>query len=209
MKTAPIVVISGNIGVGKTSLAIRLASHLSWSLVEESVRDNPYLHDYYSDMKRWALPLQLHFLAEGTRGQREVLRANRPSILDRCVYEDRAVFGRVQHEEGLLSDRDLRTYDALFDLLTDNLRRPDLIVFMSAPVDVLLERIRRRNLGFDATVDRSYLEHIDRCYRIWLAEWTYSPVVEVDAVRLDPETRPEDLALISGKVLASLEGRPA
>jgi deoxyadenosine/deoxycytidine kinase len=140
-----ILIVAGNIGSGKTSLTERLGARLGWCTAFESVSDNPYLADFYSDMRAWSFHLQVFFL--GHRAQQYLDHADSAQsvIFDRSIYEDAYIFARALHHLGNLNERDYFAYRKVFNLLVANLPAPDLMIYLRAPSSLLLERIRRRS----------------------------------------------------------------
>jgi deoxyadenosine/deoxycytidine kinase len=142
--TKYLVVVAGNIGVGKTSLTERIGARLGWWTGYESVADNPYLADFYSDMHAWAFHLQIFFLGHRADQYMEAARDQRSAILDRSIYEDFYIFARALHHMGDMAERDYLAYRRLFDLVVNSTPRPNLLIYLKAPVNVLMDRIRRR-----------------------------------------------------------------
>ncbi len=159
-----LVLVAGNIGAGKTSLTERIGARLNWRTAFESVADNPYLPDFYADMSAWAFHLQIFFL--GHRAEQHIQMANLPqsAILDRSIYEDAFIFARALHHMGSLNERDYLAYRRLFDLVTRTLPPPDLLIYLKAPVPVLLERIRWRGRGIESGITAEYLTLLDTFY---------------------------------------------
>ncbi len=139
--TKHLVVVAGNIGVGKTSLTERIGSRLGWWTGYESVADNPYLPDFYADMHAWAFHLQIFFLGHRADQYLEAAHDPRSAILDRSIYEDFHIFARALQHMGNMAERDYMAYKRLFDLVVDSLPRPNLLIYLKAPVEVLMERI--------------------------------------------------------------------
>src|SRR3990172_2684607 len=135
------IAVAGNIGVGKSTLVGLLARRLSWQPFYEPVGDNPYLADFYRDMRTWAFHSQIFFLTRRLRIHRELCDHPTSSIQDRSVYEDAEVFARNLYRQGLMLDRDYRSYRELYDVLTQFLPAPDLVVYLRADVPTLLDRI--------------------------------------------------------------------
>jgi deoxyadenosine/deoxycytidine kinase len=137
-----LVLVAGNIGVGKTSLTERIGERLGWWTGYESVADNPYLSDFYSEMRAWSFHLQIFFL--GHRAEQYLIAANdgRSAILDRSIYEDAFIFARALHHMGNLSERDFLAYRRLYDLVVGSLPPPNLLIYLKCPVDVLMSRIQ-------------------------------------------------------------------
>lgn len=181
------VAMSGNIGSGKSTLTTLLAQRLGWQPYYEVVDENPYLADFYADMARWSFPLQVFFLTRRFRHHQEILRATRSVIQDRTIYEDAEVFARNLYLQGLMDERDYRAYHDLFWMMVEFLRPPDLVVYLRAPVDVLLERIRARSRDFEREIPRDYLAQLNDRYEEWVARFDLCPVLQVEAsaVRLD------------------------
>ena len=125
--TKRLILVAGNIGTGKTSITERVGERLGWETSYESVSDNPYLPDFYGDMKKWAYHLQVFFL--GHRAEQHLALANSPrsAIADRSIYEDAYIFARALHHMNNLNERDYQSYRTLFDLVVKNLPRPDLL----------------------------------------------------------------------------------
>src|SRR4030042_209857 len=139
-----IILLAGNIGAGKTSLHERLGARLKWQTAFESVADNPYLPDFYADMRSWSFHLQIFFLGHRAQQYLELAQSPQSAILDRSIYEDAFIFSRALHHMGNLPERDYQAYRRVFDLVVGNLPPPDLLIYLKAPVPVLFERIRRR-----------------------------------------------------------------
>jgi deoxyadenosine/deoxycytidine kinase len=183
--------IAGNIGVGKTELTTRLSAELGWMAYYEPVIQNPYLDDFYADMSRWSFHLQIYFLSERFKAQVQIGASPLPFIQDRTIYEDAEIFARVLHEQGSMTGVDYRNYTSLFHVLAGFLRKPDLIVYLKASPDVLMERIARRGRASEKTISRGYIARLNEAYDDWMRRArTEGEVLEIDTdcVPLQGET---------------------
>ena len=162
------IAIAGNIGVGKTTLTRLLSKKLKWRAYYEKVIDNPYLAPFYDDMLRWSFHLQIYFLSHRFKSQKEISEWPDSCIQDRSIYEDVEIFAYTLHEQGFMSDVDYSNYRMLFETMIDYLRQPDLIIYLKASVDQLVERILSRGRDYEQTIDRGYLEQLDNAYELWL-----------------------------------------
>lgn len=164
------IAIAGNIGVGKTTLTRLLSQKLSWRAYYEKVINNPYLAPFYDDMNRWSFHLQIYFLSHRFKSQKEITEWPDSCIQDRSIYEDVEIFARTLHEQGFMTEVDYENYRMLFSTMVDYLRQPDLIIFLQASVDRLVERILSRGRDYEQTIDRAYLEQLGHAYETWLDE---------------------------------------
>ncbi len=183
--TKRFILVAGNIGAGKTSLTERLGGRLGWVTGFESVGDNPYLAEFYQDMRQWSFHLQVFFL--GHRAQQHLALANNPqsAIADRSIYEDAHIFARVLHHMDNLNERDYHAYRHVYELIVANLPRPDLLLYLTAPVPVLVERIRRRARPIEAGITAEYLSLLDTFYDEWLSGFDLCPVLTIRTQQLD------------------------
>jgi deoxyadenosine/deoxycytidine kinase len=179
------VAMSGNIGSGKSTLTTLLCQRLGWQPYYEVVDENPYLPDFYADMARWSFHLQVFFLTRRYAHHQAIVRTPHSVVQDRTIYEDVEIFARNLYMQGLMDERDFRTYHDLFQLMVDALRPPDLIVYLRAPVGVLLDRIRARARDFERTIPADYLAQLNDRYEEWVARFTLCPVLTVDAAALN------------------------
>ncbi|NOX38345.1 MAG: deoxynucleoside kinase [Calditrichaeota bacterium] len=169
-KRGYLISIAGNIGVGKTTLTEKLSRKLGWKAYYESVIDNPYLSDFYQDMHRWSFNLQIYFLSHRFRSQKEIVESGENAIQDRTIYEDVEIFARSLYEQGYMDERDHQTYRDLFYNMVPYLPEPDLIIYLRASVDTLMERIRKRGRDFERTIHRDYIAYLNRAYERWMEE---------------------------------------
>jgi deoxyadenosine/deoxycytidine kinase len=167
MRPGQFVAIAGNIGVGKTNLTTILANHLGWKAYYEPVINNPYLDDFYHDMERWSFHLQVFFLSKRFEIHREMVLSDEPCIQDRTIYEDKEIFAATLHRRGHMSERDYSNYVALFDAMTSFLRTPDLVIYLRADVETLLERIRCRGRECEREIAPEYLAALNDAYDAW------------------------------------------
>lgn len=200
------VAVAGNIGVGKSTLVQFMHERLGWEPFYEAVVENPYLADFYHEMGRWSFHSQIFFLTRRLRAHRELL--DRPGVVvqDRCVYEDAEVFCRNLYRQGRLSERDYRTYEELYRVLTEFLPPPDLIVYLRASVPTLMGRIRQRGRDYEQGIAREYLTQLNDLYEDWIGSFRLAPVLCVPADRLDYVQNTNDLELILKKVQERLRG---
>ncbi len=201
------VAIAGNIGVGKSTLALLLSERLGWEPFLEAVEDNPYLADFYQDMERWSFHSQIYFLSRRLRHHWELLHHANSVIQDRTVYEDAEVFAQNLYQQGLMSERDYRSYRELYEVVTAVLPPPDLIIYLRASVPVLLERIRKRGRPYEKCIPSAYLEQLNRLYEIWIARFSLCPVLSIPSDDMDFVLNSRHLELITEKVLEKLHGR--
>lgn len=200
------VLVAGNIGVGKTSLAERLGARLGWVTGFESVADNPYLPDFYADMRQWSFHLQVFFL--GHRAQQHLTLANnaQSTIGDRSIYEDAHIFARVLRHMGNLNERDYDSYQSLYRLISAGLPRPDLLIYLKAPVPVLLDRIRQRGRAIEEGISADYLGLLDSFYEEWMQSFDLCPVLTIRTQRLDFVHKPKHLDVVIQRIEERLAG---
>ncbi len=201
------VAIAGNIGVGKSTLTELLSKRLGWEPYFEAVDENPYLADFYADMRRWSFHSQIFFLSRRLRHHAELLKRNGSVIQDRCVYEDAEIFAYNLYLQGYMSERDYRVYRDLYDTVIHILPPPDLVVYLQASVPTLLERIRRRGREYEQAIDPAYLEQLNTLYDHWANTFDLCPVLTIPTDGLDFVLYPAHLDLIVQHVQRRLTGK--
>ncbi len=180
MKDNPFVGIAGNIGVGKTTFTEVIAKKYNWDEYYESVIDNPYLSDFYGDMKRWSFNLQIYFLQHRFAGQLEISNKNKGVIQDRTIYEDVQIFAKNLYEMGHMSKRDWETYQNLFKNMVQFLEPPNVIIYLKASTDTLISRIKNRNRDFEKNIDVEYLHQLNSCYNNWSKNEKELNIITID-----------------------------
>jgi deoxyadenosine/deoxycytidine kinase len=196
------IALAGNIGAGKSSLTGLLSRHFNWEAYYESVDDNPYLPDFYEDMRRWSFNLQIYFLSARFRNQKEMMGIRKSFIQDRTIYEDVEIFARNLYEMGLMSERDYENYKALFLEMSDYLRPPDLLIYLRAKVPTLVHQIQQRGRDYESTIRIDYLERLNQLYETWIDRYPHQKLI-IETDNLDFVNNREDL----GKVISLIEQR--
>ncbi|MEA3438751.1 MAG: deoxynucleoside kinase [Chloroflexota bacterium] len=205
--TKRLVLVAGNIGTGKTSLTERLGARLNWKTAFESVSDNPYLPDFYTDMKSWAFHLQIFFLGHRAQQYLDIAALPQSAILDRSIYEDAHIFARALHHMSNLGERDYLAYRRLFDLVVDNLPPPDLLIYLVAPVTVLMDRIHLRAREIESGITAEYLGLLESFYNDWMETFDICPVLTIRTDDLDFVHRPRHLDIVVQRIQDKLAGR--
>ncbi len=200
------IIVSGNIGCGKSSLTDLLSKRLGWTPYYEVVENNPYLEDFYQDMKKWSFHLQIFFLSKRFIHHQEILKNPASVVQDRSIYEDVDIFARNLNEQGYMEDRDYGNYRELFKVMTQFLAPPDLIVYLQASVPTLLQRISLRGRDYEKTISEEYLNQLNILYERWVEDFNICPILKVPADNLDFVKHPEHLKLIADKILDRLQG---
>ena len=201
------IAIAGNIGVGKSTLTGLLAQQLEWEPFYEAVQDNPYLADFYRDMRRWSFHSQIFFLSRRLRHHRALLDHPNSVVQDRSVYEDAEVFARNLYRQNHMSERDYKSYRELYEVLTLFLPSPDLVVYLRASVSTLQKRITQRGRKFEQDISSEYLEQLNELYEEWISNFTLCPVLTVPADDLDFVKFNSHLELIASKIMDKLQGK--
>jgi deoxyadenosine/deoxycytidine kinase len=199
--TKTFIAVAGNIGVGKSSLTTRLAQRLGWEPFYEAVGENPYLADFYADMRRWSFHSQVFFLSRRLRHHRQLLDSPQSVIQDRTVYEDAEVFARNLYEQGCFDERDYGSYRELYEVLSLLLPPPHLIIYLKASVPVLLRHIRTRGRDFERSISADYLEQLNALYDRWIDSFTLCPVMTICVDDLDFVHLDADMECIAARVL--------
>ena len=201
-KTAyPFIGLAGNIGVGKTTFTTQMAERNGWKPFYESVSDNPYLSDFYGDMKRWSFNLQIYFLHKRFESHLNMSRSNGGVIQDRTIYEDVEIFARNLHEMGNLSDRDWDNYLGLFVTMTPFLIKPDLIVYLRASTDTLLSRIHSRGRDYEQSIDPEYLHSLNIAYDKCINSVADYPFLTIETDGFNIFDNAEQLLVIEKRIL--------
>lgn len=185
------IVLAGNIGSGKTSLTQLLSLAFGWTPSYESVDNNPYLADFYADMKTWAFHLQMFFLGNRAQEIEDLANSGNSAVLDRSIYEDAFIFVRALHDMNNLSDRDYQAFFKLYDLVLKTLPKPTLLIRLVTPIETLVERIQLRARSIEDTIDPDYLRLLDSYYKQWDQEYTESPVLTINSLNYDFVNNPD------------------
>jgi deoxyadenosine/deoxycytidine kinase len=201
------IAVAGNIGVGKSTLVTLLCQKLDWQPFFEPEAENPYLADFYQDMRTWSFHSQIFFLTHRLRIHRQLIDHPNSSIQDRSVYEDAEVFARNLYQQALIADRDYQTYRELYLVLTEFLPPPDLVVYLRSSVPVLMKRISRRGRDYERQITSVYLTQLNELYEDWIRSFSLCPVLTVPAGDLDYVTHSQHLDLVVRKIQEKLTGK--
>ena len=198
------IVIAGNIGSGKTTLTHMLVKHYGWTQRLESVQANPYLDDYYKDMKRWSLNLETFFLKERFRDLLEIEKSRETIIQDRSIFEGVFIFTANNHDMGNMSDRDFDTYMGLFRSMMLVLRKPDLMVYLKASVPHLVENIHRRGRDYEQNMQLDYLRNLNQRYDDFIQNQYDGKTLTIEVDNIDFLHNREDFASVIRQIDKSL-----
>lgn len=193
--------ISGNIGVGKSTVCEKMGEALGWPTYYEPVDDNPYLEDYYKDMPRWAFHLQIYFLSKRFEVQKDIIDHGQSAVQDRTIYEDVEIFAPVLHRMGAMDTRDYENYREVFHNMISFLRPPDLILYLRCNPDTAMERIGSRGRDIEKTIPRDFIVSLHEAYEEWIPRATdicEVRVIDTETVNLrdDAAARAELIALV-------------
>jgi deoxyadenosine/deoxycytidine kinase len=202
-----LVLVAGNISAGKTSLTERVGTRLGWQVGYESVADNPYLPDFYTDMRQWSFHLQVFFLGHRAQQHLDLAQTTESAIADRSIYEDAYIFARALYHLNNLTQRDYQAYRRVFELVVSGLPRPDLLLYLHAPVPVLLDRIRRRGRPMERGITTDYLSLLDTFYEEWLQSFDLCPVLTIRTENLDFVNKPKHLDIVVQRIQDKLAGK--
>lgn len=184
-----------------------LARHYGWTPHFEPVMNNPYLEDYYHDIKRWAFNLEVYFLKERFRDMLDILaNPNVTTVQDRSIFEGVYVFVANNYAQGQLSDRDFEAYMELFEQMTEIVKYPDLMIYLRAPIEHLVANIQKRGRDYEQTISLDYLKGLNEQYEDFIFNKYKGKVMVVDVNGLDYQHNAEDFMKITDKIDADLYG---
>ena len=200
------IVIAGNIGSGKSTLAEMLAKHYGWEPFMEPVVDNPYLSDYYKDIKRWSFALEVFFLKQRFKDILGINSSDKAIIQDRSIFEGVYIFAANNHDMGNMDDRDFETYMELFEQMMTIVRLPDLMIYLRSSVPHLVDNIRKRGRDYEQTMPLQYLSNLNERYEQFVMNTYQGRKLVIDVDDMDYKNRPEDFASIVDKIDATMFG---
>lgn len=198
------IAIAGNIGAGKSTLTQMLADRMGWHPFLEANAENPYLEDFYGDMPRWAFQSQAFFLSKRLEHHRLLVDYPGSVVQDRTVYEDAEVFAENLYRQGAMSERDYGTYRSLYEAVCKFLPPPDLVIYLQASVDTLMNHIVRRGRTFEQDIKRGYISGLNDLYDHWIENWDSSPVLRINMDRTDFQHNGADFEMVIRRVYAML-----
>ena len=205
MKT--FIAVAGNVGVGKSTLTKLLSDYLCWEPFYEAVDENPYLADFYQDMRTWSFHSQIYFLSKRLSHHKQIIERPGTVVQDRTVYEDAEIFARNLYLQGHMTDRDWQSYWDLYQTVSTILPPPDLVIYLQASVPVLQERIRQRGRDYEQGISGEYLSQLNGLYEGWLENFTLCPVLTVPTDTLNFVAANSHLELIANRILDKLHGK--
>lgn len=197
--------IAGNIGSGKTTLTRMLAEHYGWKPKYEAVSYNPYLEDYYSDIKRWSFNLEVYFLTQRFKDVMDIAESKDVIIQDRTLLEGVYIFVDNNRAMGNISQRDYDAYMDLFSVMMRMVKLPDLLIYLRCSVPHLVGQIQKRGRDYEQGMSLEYLKGLNDRYEQWISEYK-GTVITIDADGLDFENRPEDFGKITDRIDSLLFG---
>mgnify|MGYP001313967683 CR=1 FL=1 len=175
------IVISGNIGVGKTTLAKKIAKKYNWELQLEEVKENPYLEDFYESMEDWSFHLQIFFLNSRFNQIQKLSESKKIIIQDRSIYEDYEVFTRTLYDSGILKEREFNNYKRLYNTILKYIKQPDLLIYLNNDkIENIISNIKKRRRKFEKKIDKNYLLKLNQYYKKWIDNHPQNKVLTVD-----------------------------
>ena len=192
--------LAGNIGAGKTSLAVLLSKHYGWEAHYEDVIDNPYLDDFYNHMERWSFNLQIYFLKSRFEQLLKIKNINNVIVQDRTIYEDAHIFAPNLKSMGLMNQRDFKNYQELFELMESQIQGPDLLIYLRSNIPNLVNKIHKRGREYENSISIDYLSRLNERYEAWTSTYDKGNIIKIDVDELDFVENKEDLKHIIAKV---------
>ena len=175
------IVISGNIGVGKTTLSDKISKKFNWDLQLEEVDDNPYLDDFYKSMSEWSFHLQIFFLNSRFNQIQKISKSNKIVIQDRSIYEDYEVFTKTLHDSGVLKQREFNNYERLYNTILKYIDQPDLLIYLrNTNINNIVKNIRKRKRDFEKKIDKNYLIKLNNYYEKWIKNHPKEKLLTID-----------------------------
>lgn len=200
------IAVAGNIGSGKTTLTGMLAKQFNWEAHFEDVEDNPYLNDFYEDMQRWSFNVQIYFLKSRFNQIVDFRKSGRNVIQDRTIYEDAQIFAPNLNGMGLLSTRDFNNYLELFNLISQFVSPPDLLIYLRASVPTLVRNIQKRGRDYENNIRIDYLKRLNERYDAWISTYGEGKLLIIDVDDNEFATNPEDLGKIVERIQIEING---
>ena len=188
------IVISGNIGVGKTTLAEKLAKKYNWKILLEEVDNNPYLDDFYKSMKSWSFHLQIFFLNSRFKQIQNISKTNSTIIQDRSIYEDYEVFTKNLFDSGILLKREFENYKRLYNTILEYVKVPDLLIYIrNKNINNIVNNIKKRNRKFEKKINTEYLKNLNKYYENWIKHYSNKNLLIIDVTNKDFIKNSKDL----------------
>ncbi|MDM8159279.1 deoxynucleoside kinase [Labilibaculum sp. K2S] len=200
------IAVAGNIGAGKTTLAGLLAKHYGWEAHFEDVDENPYLNDFYDDMKRWSFALQIHFLNSRFNQVLALRKSGQDIIQDRTIYEDAYIFAPNLESMSLMPKRDFDNYLSLFNIMSSLIQPPDLLIYLRASIPTLVSHIQERGRNYEETIRLDYLKRLNERYEAWISGYANGKLLIIDVDNINFLKNPKDLSEVINKIDAQLNG---
>jgi deoxyadenosine/deoxycytidine kinase len=199
------IAIAGNIGSGKTTLATLLAHHYGWDVMYDEEEGNPYISDFYEDMRAWSFNLQIYFLRRRYKNILDIKNSGNSVIQDRTLYEDACIFAPNLLGMGLMSPRDFETYESLYELMMTLVAPPTLLIYLKASVPTLVRQIQKRGREYENGIRIDYLQSLNNRYDRWIESYK-SEFLIINIDTLNFSENPEDLSIVIDKVNAKING---
>jgi len=198
------VAVEGNIGVGKTTLAKRLASTFNYQTLLEEAENNPFLERFYLDRRHNALPTQLHFLFQRSQQFKALCQDDMfsPLRVADFLLEKDPLFARVT-----LNDDEYNLYRKVYDQLINDVPKPDLVVYLQAPIDVLMKRVKQRGIAAEQRIDQEYLQQLNEAYTQFFHYYNDAPLLIVNAADIDLANNPQHYRTLVEYMLTIRNGR--
>ncbi|QDH80656.1 AAA family ATPase [Echinicola soli] len=200
------IAIAGNIGSGKTTLAKKLGKHYGWKIKLEDAEDNPYLEDFYEDMKKWAFHLQIYFLNSRFQQVKEIAKSATSTVQDRTIYEDAHIFAANLHQSGCFEERDYQNYLKLFHSMMEYAAPPDLLIYLRADIPKLVSQIEKRGRDYETTISINYLKNLNKHYENWINHYDKGKLLIIDVNDLDFVSNREDFSFIVNQIDREING---
>ncbi|HOY12849.1 MAG TPA: deoxynucleoside kinase [Saprospiraceae bacterium] len=200
------VALAGNIGAGKTSLTGMLSKQYGWDALFEDANTNPYLSDFYLDMKRWAFNLQIYFLNSRYRQVLDIRSGQNTVIQDRTIYEDAHIFAPNLYEMGLMAERDFKNYIDLFNTMSSQVKGPDLLIYLRGSIPTLVDHIQLRGRDYEGNMSLDYLKRLNQRYENWIDGYKEGKLLIINIDEIDFINKPEDFGFIINQIEAEIGG---
>lgn len=200
------IAIAGNIGAGKTSLTVLLHKHYGWEAHYEDVVENPYLDDFYAEMERWSFNLQIYFLNSRFRQILEIQKKGNDVVQDRSIYEDAHIFAPNLNAMGLMTHRDFKNYQAVFELMESLVKGPDLMIYLRSSISNLVSQIHKRGRDYENSISIEYLSRLNERYEAWVHNYDKGKVLIIDVDEINFVDNTSDLSTVIEKIDAELSG---